>query len=339
MTEIFNHTLMITGFVFAMMVAIEYINVQTDGYWQKKLTGNKWKQYMVAAFLGIIPGCLGAFAVVAMYSHRVLTFGAVVTAMIATSGDEAFVMLAMIPEQALYITGALFLIGIFAGALTDFISGHKKAPQAMRCDGLNVHQLNRCRCFPRDQIIQQWRECSPFRATLAVGLLIFAIALISGQIGPSVWNWIKATLLGVVAFSLFIVITVPDHFLEEHLWRHVARQHIPRIFLWTFGTLFVMHILIDYLHIESAIQEGKWIVLFIACLVGLIPESGPHLVFLMLYAQGTIPVSLFLASSIVQDGHGMLPMLAHSRRAFLIVKLINFVIGIGIGAIGLVAGF
>ena len=145
--------------------------------------------------------------------------------------------------------------------------------------------------------------------------------------------------MGVVAFSLFIVITVPDHFLEEHLWRHVARQHIPRIFLWTFGTLFVMHILIDYLHIESAIQEGKWIVLFIACLVGLIPESGPHLVFLMLYAQGTIPVSLFLASSIVQDGHGMLPMLAHSRRAFLIVKLINFVIGIGIGAIGLVAGF
>ena len=32
-----------------------------------------------------------------MYSHRVLSLGAVVTAMIATSGDEAFVMLAMIP--------------------------------------------------------------------------------------------------------------------------------------------------------------------------------------------------------------------------------------------------
>jgi hypothetical protein len=78
-----------------------------------------------------------------------------------------------------------------------------------------------------------------------------------------------------------------------------------------------MHLLTNVLHLEAAIRSGRWIVLLIACLVGLIPESGPHLIFVTLFAQGVVPFSVLLASSVVQDGHGMLPMLAHSRREFL----------------------
>ena len=74
-----------------------------------------------------------------------------------------------------------------------------------------------------------------------------------------------------------------------------------------------MHMLTDVLHLEGAIRSGRWWMLVIACLVGLIPESGPHLIFVTLFAQGVVPLSVLLASSIVQDGHGMLPMLAHSR--------------------------
>ncbi|MDP6491780.1 MAG: putative manganese transporter, partial [Kiritimatiellia bacterium] len=75
------------------------------------------------------------------------------------------------------------------------------------------------------------------------------------------------------------------------------------------------------------------------CVVGLIPESGPHMVFVSLYAEGVIPFSTLLASCIVQDGHGMIPMLAHSRRAFLGVKLINFIVGLAIGLVGLLLGW
>ena len=99
--DIVKHALMITGFVFVMMLVTEYVNVLTRGSWQQGLSRNRWGQYLLAAFLGATPGCLGAFAVVAMYSHRTLTVGAVVAAMVATSGDEAFVMLAMIPRQGL----------------------------------------------------------------------------------------------------------------------------------------------------------------------------------------------------------------------------------------------
>ena len=116
---VLKHAIMITGFVFVMMLVIEYINVQTEGVWQSALKKWKWGQYIIAAILGIIPGCLGAFSVVALFSHRVVSLGALVSAMIATSGDEAFIMLAMFPSKAVLLTGIIFMIGIIAGFLTD----------------------------------------------------------------------------------------------------------------------------------------------------------------------------------------------------------------------------
>ena len=76
-----------------------------------------------------------------------------------------------------------------------------------------------------------------------------------------------------------------------------------------------------------------------AWLAGLIPESGPHLLFLTLFAKGAIPFSILMASSIVQDGHGMLPLLAHSRIDFLRIKGINFAVGLVVGLVGHVTGW
>jgi len=53
--------------------------------------------------------------------------------------------------------------------------------------------------------------------------------------------------------------------------------------------------------------------------------------WLTLYDHGTIPVSVLVTSSIVQDGHGMLPLLAHSWRDFLKVKAINLAVGLVVG--------
>ena len=334
MLQVFNHAVGITGFVFVMMLVIEYVNVLTRGLLSKSLVRNRWGQYAVAALLGATPGCLGAFIVVGMYSHRMLTVGAVVTAMIATSGDEAFVMLAIIPRQAIILSIALLVIGILAGFLTDALV--RKRDEG--CTGLQVHDDQRCRCFSHGTILHQWRELTPFRGVLLIILTFFIIAIFTGQVGPAQWNWIRVTLLSLSVVSLLIASTVPEHFLQEHLWDHVVRQHLPRIFAWTFGVLLFMHLLENYLHLEGLIRENLWSVMVIACLVGLIPESGPHLVFLTLYVEGAIPISILLASSIVQDGHGMLPMLAHSQKTFVQVKLINLIVGLAIGAAGLFLG-
>jgi hypothetical protein len=335
----FTDAIMITGFVFIMMLVIEYLNVLTGGLWQQGFQGSRLKQYLLAGLLGVIPGCLGAFAVVALYSHRVVSIGAVVAAMIATSGDEAFVMFSLIPKAALLLSVILLLVGLVAGFLTDLTFGKQLSSLDACPQEFTFHTEKECLCFPKGLIMAQWRQWSLPRGVLSLILVLFIFGLLSSQIGPSAWNWIKITIFLVSGVALFIVSTVPDHFLEEHLWEHVAKIHLPRIFLWTFGALFLMHILINHLHLKDWMQQQQLGILIVASLVGLIPESGPHLIFLTLFTEKAIPFSILLASSIVQDGHGMLPLLAESRRDFFKIKAINLVVGLLAGLIGYAFGW
>jgi hypothetical protein len=334
-----THALMITGFVFAMMLVIEYLNVLTQGVWQQGLRGSRWRQYLLAAVLGTTPGCMGAFAIVALYSHRVVSLGAVVTAMIATSGDESFVMLAMIPGTAVIIFLILMLVGIAAGAATDVLPDHWVGRKSEVQHPLDIHVEEPCKCYPRGQIVQQWKECSLSRGVLVIMIVLFIFGVLSGQLGPHVWSWVRVSLLLTSAVGLFIVTTVPEHFLETHLWEHVVKRHMARVFIWTFGALFFMHLSIEHFQLAGWMQDNQLLMLLVACLVGLVPESGPHLVFLILYTQGAVPFSILLASSIVQDGHGMLPLLADSRLDFFKVKGINFGCGLCMGLIGYLVGW
>jgi hypothetical protein len=151
--------------------------------------------------------------------------------------------------------------------------------------------------------------------------------------------WLKITIILTVSFSLFVVVSVPEHFLKKHLWEHIVKVHVPRIFLWTFGTLLVINILLHFFDINNWIADNMFTVLAIAILIGIIPESGPHLVFVTLFASGTIPFSILLASSIVQDGHGMLPLLAESKKSFFAVKAVNIIVGFIVGIFGILVGF
>lgn len=334
-----THAIMITGFVSIMMVVIEYLNIMSQGAWQRGLRGGRWRQYLLASFLGATPGCLGAFTVVSLYLHRQVTLGALVATMVATSGDESFVMLSMIPKQAPLVFIILIFIGLAAGFVTDAVFSEKMEKQAICHNEFDIHEEEICHCFPWGRLREQWAQCSSSRGILGSVLLVFLFAVVTGQIGPAVWNWIRVTLVILSAVAIFIISTVPDHFLEEHLWNHVVRHHVPKVFLWTFGALLLMHTLVDHLHLEGWMQENQLIVLVVACLVGLIPESGPHLLFLTLFTENAIPFSIFLASSVVQDGHGMLPLLAESQKDFLRVKAINFVVGLLTGITGYATGW
>ncbi|OPZ85001.1 MAG: hypothetical protein BWY76_01608 [bacterium ADurb.Bin429] len=259
--------------------------------------------------------------------------------MLATAGDESFVMFAMVPQQALLIHGALLLLGIVAGVTTDLVIGRRFDQYLMACQGLTLHpDHHETLVTDTTPWWQHWRHCSMSRGVLGVGLLALLMGIITGEIGPPEWNWLRVTIVLTIGIALGIVMTVSDHFLEEHLWRHVVIQHIPRVFAWTLGSLVLLHLVTTHLDVAPLLRHGVWVMLSIACLVGVIPESGPHLVFVTLFAQGLIPLSVLLANSIVQDGHGMLPLLAHSRRAFLVVKAINILIAMLVGGIMILGG-
>jgi len=232
----------------------------------------------------------------------------------------------------------LFIVGLIAGFLTDKLFGEKATNTAGCPQEFELHGVESCKCFPWGQLREQWRRCSLARGVLSVTLLLLIFGLFTGQLGPPVWNWIRTTIFLISIAALFIVSTVPDHFLEEHLWEHVAKVHIPRVFVWTFGALLLMQLLIGHLDLKDWMQQNQLIMLAVASLVGIVPESGPHLIFLTLFTEKAIPFSILLASSIVQDGHGMLPLLAESRRDFIRIKAINLVVGLLVGLIGYIVG-
>ena len=339
LSEILKHSLVITAFVIIMMLLIEYISVQTRGSWNKTFERKPFLQILISAVLGLLPGCLGVYLVVSLYVHRIFHFAALTAAMIATSGDEAFIMLAMIPGKALLIIGILFLGALLAGYIL-YQTPLGKHRMKLQVNHLKLHDHDpECNVFIPSRILPQLRNIIFERALLLVGGLLFLILLLSTVIGPDHWNWQRAIFLIVISLELFIVLTVPDHFLRKHLWGHVIRKHLLRIFLWTFGAFLVIHVGLEFLHFEQWITENQLSILLIAVLVGLIPESGPHILFISLYATGNIPLSILLANSIVQDGHGALPLLAETRTDFLRMKAVNLVMGIILGIAGLIAGF
>ncbi len=202
-----------------------------------------------------------------LYMHGLISFGALAGSMIAVSGDEAFVMLAMFPREALLLFGVLFVIGVFGGWVIDIVVKRLHIKTCENCNEMVTHSTER-------------------------------------------------------SFSHYVKVHVIEHIVKKHLWKTA---------LWTFGALTIVEFGLQYLHMEAFTSEYRIAFLFLGALVGLIPESGPHLIIVTLFAQGLIPFSVLLTSSIVQDGHGMLPMLSFSLKDSVRIKLFNLTFGLIIG--------
>ena len=138
-----------------------------------------------------------------------------------------------------------------------------------------------------------------------------------------------------------VVALSSEHFLQTHLWEHVIKHHFLSIFLWTFGVLLCLKFLYLFVDVDMLIGESHWtiwLLMLLAVLIGIIPESGPHLIFVVMFMNGTIPFSILLVSSIVQDGHGALPLLAQSRKNFFLMKALNMAVGLVVGVVCLLLG-
>ncbi|MDZ7623697.1 MAG: putative manganese transporter [Ignavibacteriaceae bacterium] len=221
--NVIKESVKVTLFVLVMMVAIDIINVKTKGKLESILqTGRKWKQYIIASLLGAAPGCLGSFAGVSLYIHGMISFGALTGLMLATAGDEQFIMLAMIPDTALILFAILFLLGMITGYFTDYIVKKFKIQTCTDCEFKQYHP---------------------------------------GEEGYK-------------------------HYFKDHIWTHIVKGHLVRIFLWTFGALLVIKYGMSLVDLQNITSEYTFLLLILGALIGIIPESGPHLIFVMLFAEG-----------------------------------------------------
>ena len=151
-------------------------------------------------------------------------------------------------------------------------------------------------------------------------------------------EWMNCLFAIMSIVTLLFTATAKEHFIKEHLWHHVIKRHLLSIFLWTLGGLAVCQIGVQYLNIEEWVSSNMIFVILLAVAVGIIPESGPHLVFVTLYLNGIVPFSVLLANSISQDGHTALPLLASSRKTFLKAKAVNIIIGAVVGILLYLSG-
>ncbi|HOZ30504.1 MAG TPA: putative manganese transporter, partial [Bacteroidales bacterium] len=140
--RIIQETLLITSFVIVVMLIIEFLNVNTEGKLIKKFSNNNLLQIIIASFLGLLPGCLGVFTVVSLFTHRIFSFGALMAAMIATTGDEAYFMIALMPKETIIIFSVLAVLSILVGIVTDKLIRNKRflAPKNFSFD-LHHHDL------------------------------------------------------------------------------------------------------------------------------------------------------------------------------------------------------
>ena len=343
--DVLRNSVLITGLVIIMMLMIEYVNIHSHGKWFTKLRKNRFGQVVLGAGLGIIPGCMGGFAAVTMYSHKLLSFGALIAMMIASSGDEAFVMLAMIPKEALLLMAILFVVSVLVGWLIDRFAKPSKQGKHEGCDeGYQLHEEDQHETHPHEKAtLRNLKHASAERIALLLGVILFIVALAFGMLEHEHEHeesveaihthlnifyeyWMNLIFAIVSLFVVWFIATAPEHVVKEHLWEHIIRKHFLSIFLWTFGALLIIQVGLHYFDIETLISNNiPWMIL-LAVLVGIIPESGPHLLFVTLFATGTVPFSVLLASSISQDGHASLPLLAESKRSFLKAKVVNVLV-------------
>jgi len=165
-------------------------------------------------------------------------------------------------------------------------------------------------------ILPQLKNISFERGVLFLFTVIFIVLLLAGIIGSPNWDWKKIIFAVGSFFLLFVFLTVPEHFLKEHLYKHIIKKHLLRIFLWTWRAFVVLHFVQKNMELNNLLQNSFYWVLLVAVLVGLIPESGPHLLFVTLFSQSLLPFSILIASSIVQEGYGMFLYSLNQERIF-----------------------
>ena len=144
-------------------------------------------------------------------------------------------------------------------------------------------------------------------------------------------DWMNVMFAVLSVLILVVLVAASDHFVEEHLWNHIVVKHLPVIFAWTFGVLAFIGIGLHYIDLSGWISDNTALMIVLATLIGIIPESGPHMIFVTLYAAGIVPLPVLMASCISQDGHASLPLLAESKSSFLQAKAVNCAVALIVG--------
>ena len=84
--------LAVTVFVAAMVLLFSWLQYLTAGRFVEWIRSSRRWQPLIGALMGLTPGCGGAIIMMPMYARGYVTYGTVLSTLIATLGDSAFVL-------------------------------------------------------------------------------------------------------------------------------------------------------------------------------------------------------------------------------------------------------
>lgn len=341
--DVLSETAVITTMVLMLMMLIEFIHVRTQGKEMVLMDRKPHWQIVIAALLGLTPGCAGVFAVVSLYTHNIVGFGALLAACIASFGDEAFFMLSMMPEKAALVGGILLLTALAAGFCYQIFHPFQSTTHIHQIEHLVLHEHDHHSGHPEER-----EGHNPLhRIILIGGILLFITGLLTGFLGEhdtegdGGLSGEKMIFIITAVCVLLMCCFCDHHFIEEHLWNHILKNHLLKIFLWSFGVILMLTLLTHHMQLESLPMRnsGKMLLLLLALGIGLVPQSGPHLAVIYLFADGIIPFSTLLANCLLQEGHGGIPLMAESPKTFLRLKAVKLLMAAAIGLTGIATGW
>ena len=307
------------GATLLVFVLLEKKNFNLQSYIQK----NQKLEIPISAFLGAIPGCGGAIMVMSLFTRGVVSFGAVLAALISTMGDAAFLLLATKPQAALIILPVTFCTGIVSGYLVKPFTKNFLQKKINR-DFLITE-------LPENKTSNKFYLIWYFFLIPGLALGIMNAFNIETSYLVSDIDIIQfiSFLLALYCVFLWVLNPLTDiqmASIHENSFRKVV-DTTCFVTVWVIIS-FVIYELIN-ISTQGAIFEslkyfGPFIPLM-AIIIGFIPGCGPQIMITSMYVSGQLPMSAQIGNSISNDGDALFPAIAISPKAAIIATLYSAV--------------
>ena len=294
---------------------------------------HRW-QPAIAALLGALPGCGGAIVVVTQFTRGYASFGALISVLVATMGDAAFLLIAREPSTALLVIGIGLTVGTATGMIVDRIhsEGFLRPKQF-------IGDVARLAADMSRSLVPAGGRAVWF-ALLAPGIALGAIVafqkdpdLVIGIDGFTVWFGFLGASVAMVLWSLSA--GGKSHTIGGGSYDFGTRVVADTNFVtaWVIVAFVGYELAVHWLGTDIGTLFDSWVAFLplVAILVGFIPGCGPQIVVTSLYLAGAIPLSAEISNAIANDGDALFPALALAPRAAIMATLYSAVPALLVG--------
>ena len=302
----------------------------------------RW-QPVIAALLGVLPGCGGAIVVVTQFTRGYASFGAFIAVLISTMGDAAFVLLAREPATAALVFAISLVAGSITGMIVDRVHGRDFLAVADKsADTGPVEDIPHS--THHHETRPNWLEAL-WIATVAIGLVLGIqmafLVDVEAYFGayaasePVKWFGFAGALLCLImwatsedAHSRIGADTRPT---DPIVMRVIKDTNFVTSWVVLAFLAYEIGVVVIGIDVDAAFGNVVWLTPLIAILVGFIPGCGPQIVVTTIYLSGAIPFSALMANAIANDGDALFPALALAPRAAVIATLYSAIPALVIG--------